>query len=275
MRSEFVSLLLQVIIIVSCFNENHALQVTESPIRKLVGKVKNGYNQRVAADPTFPQKSMAELFLAASTQLAAEIERRGSAQILPQFDFVLAGVLTAVFGKYYSMWCVAKTRADEVNDGKMNQSDAQLFQIKVPTNAFQATMLDGVTKPKLYQRIASFIVPVVPLFRAGFVASSIGYGIVRIMILLRAFLLPSFEVKTQNVNILFASVYTGVFMAIVSNIRYQVLQGFIEPLMDRLFRRVPIVHGLIVFAIRVGNGLLGSILAIAGMRRLGLQQVKS
>lgn len=221
MRSTVYFLFLPFLLAFTSCNKSYALQVVESPIRKIVGKVKNGYNQRVAADPTFPQKSMAELFLAASTQLAAEVERRGSDQILSQFDFVLAGVLTAVFGKYYSMWRVSPTRAGEVKNGKKMEGDIQFFRIKVPTNAFQTTMLDGVTKPKFHQRIASFIVPVVPLFQAGFIASSVGYGIVRIMILLRAFFLPSFEAKTQNVNVLFASVYTGAFMAIVSNIRYR------------------------------------------------------
>jgi hypothetical protein len=250
------------------------LQLTESPIRKLVANIQNGYRQRVAADPAFPQKSVTELFLAATTQLTAEIERRGSDQILVQFDFVLAGVLTAVFGKYYSMWKVAPTQAGRVHD-KKSDGDARLFQIKVPTNAFQTTMLDGVTTPILYQRLAAFIVPVVPLFRAGFIASSVGYGIVRIMILVRTLLLPSFKACTQNVNVLYASLYTGAFMAVVSNIRYQVLQGLIEPLVGRWFRRVPILHGSLIFLIRVGNGFLGSILAIAGMRQLGLQQVKS
>ncbi|GAX16205.1 hypothetical protein FisN_3Hh314 [Fistulifera solaris] len=274
MRSPSISLLLpSIFAFVSC--RCHALQLTESPTRKLVASIQNGYQQRVAADPAFPQKSVAELFLAATTQLTAEIERRGSDQILVQFDFVLAGILTAVFGKYYSMWKVAPTQAGPFHNKKKSEGDVQLFQIKVPTNAFQATMLDGVTKPKLYQRLAAFIVPVVPLFRAGFIASSVGYGVVRIMILIRTFLLPSFEASTQNVNVLYASLYTGVFMAVVSNIRYQVLQGLIEPLVGRWFHRFPILHGALIFLIRVGNGFLGSVLAIAGMRQLGLQQVKS
>lgn len=267
-RRTFSSLCL--LLTISNWDKCQALQL--NPIRQFVSNIQNGYKQRVAADSSFPQKSMAELFLAASTQLAAEIERRGSAQIFPEFDFVLAGVLTAVFGKYYSMWRVAPTRAEETNHPP--PGDVSFYERrKVPTNAFQPTLLDGVTPPTLSQRMASFLVPIVPLFRAGFLASSVGYGLVRIMIFLRSLLIPMFEAKTQNVNVLLASVYTGAFMAIVSNIRYQILQGLIEPFVDRL--RIPLIlRSSLIFVVRVGNGLIGSILAIAGMRRLGLQQVK-
>jgi len=60
-----------------------------------------GYQRRVAADPSFPQKSLTEVLLAAGTQLAAEWTRRGAHRLLPEADFVVPAILTAVFGKYY------------------------------------------------------------------------------------------------------------------------------------------------------------------------------
>lgn len=68
---------------------------------KWTNQLQKGYQQRVAADPTFPQKSITEVILAAGTQLAAEWNRRGADRLLPEIDFVMPGVLTAVFGKYY------------------------------------------------------------------------------------------------------------------------------------------------------------------------------
>ena len=73
----------------------------QSPIARLTNQVKTGYNRRVAADPSFAAKSVTEVILAAGTQLAAEWNRRGATRLLPEIDFVLPGVLTAVFGKYY------------------------------------------------------------------------------------------------------------------------------------------------------------------------------
>ena len=64
-------------------------------------QLSTGYKLRVAADPSFPAKSVTEVLLAAGTQLAAEWNRRGADRLLPEIDFVAPAVLTAIFGKYY------------------------------------------------------------------------------------------------------------------------------------------------------------------------------
>jgi hypothetical protein len=262
---------LAAIIFLQLTGHTSCLALQGNPIRSFANDVKIGYRQRVAADPSFGAKSVTEILLAAGTQFTAEWERRGS-QLLPEFDFVLAGVLTAVVGKYYSMWRVAPTAKGRQSRDVV--AEPTLFGMNVPTNAFQRTMMDGVTIPSLQQRVASFLVPVMPLFRAGFLASCAGYGLTAVMILLRSWLVPSFVQQTQNVNILHASLYTGAFMAVVSNVRYQLLQGLIEPVIDRGLSGIPILRAAFIFAIRTANGLLGSALAISGMRWLGLQRRK-
>ena len=64
-------------------------------------QLREGYQCRMAADPFFPQKSLTEVFLAAGTQFAAEWNRRGVERLIPEADFVVPAILTAVFGKYY------------------------------------------------------------------------------------------------------------------------------------------------------------------------------
>jgi hypothetical protein len=77
------------------------IEAYQSPLRRWSHDLKTGYKQRIAADPSFPAKSITELILAAGSQLTAEWNQRGSSRLLPEIDFVTPGVLTAVFGKYY------------------------------------------------------------------------------------------------------------------------------------------------------------------------------
>lgn len=53
-------------------------------------------------------------------------------------------------------------------------------------------MIDGIIKPNIFQRIGSLIVLIISLFRAGFIASIIGYKFIDIMTKLRTILLPSY-----------------------------------------------------------------------------------
>ena len=229
----------------------------------LAQNIKSQYVQRVAADPNFLSKSIAEILLAAGTQFIAEIGRRGKSNIITEIDFVIAGILTAIAGKYYSMWRVAPTLDQKDETEEVNHRD-------IPTNAFQTDQAYTLS-----QRGMAMLIPIPSLFRAGVIASTIGYGLTSILIAFRSLLVPSYVAKTQNVNIVYASMYTGGFMAIVSNIRYQLLQGIIEPkIIEKLFANFPVIKAAMIFLVRLGNGLLGSSIAIAGMKFFGLQKLK-
>ena len=180
------------------------------------------------------------------------------------------------------MWRVAKTLKLDEPSSKSGESiisesesvDVMLGNMPVPTNAFQPYMLDGTTRPLMKQRLGSFIAPMLPLFRAGIISSSVGYGIAALLIFIRSIIYPSYEAATRGINVLHASIYTGSFMAIVSNIRYQVLQGVLEPMIEFIFQRYPAIQSALIFLLRWLNGLLGSCLAISGMRYFGLQRLK-
>ena len=241
-------------------------------IRRVTSSISTGFQQRVEADPSFAMKSATELVLAAGTQLSAEWNRRG-ASLVPELDFVVAGVITAMVGKYYTMWRVAPTLLNDKVDA-VELAEATFGGVPVPTNAFQPTLVDGTTKPSFQQRVLSLFAPMRSLFQAGIVASSLGYGLTALLIGFRSYLMPTYVAATRNVNIVYASIYTGVFLALVSNLRYQVLQGIIEPRFIDKLRKYPLLHSVVTFVVRMANGFLGSVLAIMGMRMLGLQKMK-
>ena len=199
-------------------------------------------------------------------------------QTLPLYDCVLTSLDPVLLVLSNSMWRVARTlELEDLPSGEdehKKSKDMMLGSIPVPTNAFQPFMLDGVTRPSFRQRAGSLLAPIIPLFRAGVIASGLGYGFAALLVTIRSLLFPSYVAVTQRIDILHASIFTGCFMAVVSNLRYQVLQGIIEPAIDYTLQKSPLLRSVVVFVVRWANGLLGSLLSITGMKYFGLQKLK-
>ena len=105
------------------------------------------------------------------------------------------------------------------------------------------------------------------------IASTIGYGLTLLLIRLRTVLVPHYAVPTKPISVPLAAIYTGFFMAFVSNIRYQLLAGIVEPSIDGVFLRMEELGDrkgdrkkkylrqlkmLVIISVRWGNGILGS-----------------
>lgn len=147
-------------------------------VSSVTKSISYGYRARVAADPNFLIKSFLEVALAAGTQMMAEVSRRGAKGCITEIDFVVAGVLTAIAGKYYSSWRVAPTATpdgdgdgDETVTSTSVQSGTQKskdgFWSRVPTNAFQPYHLDGKTRPTVAERFGALLAPIPTLFEPG------------------------------------------------------------------------------------------------------------
>ncbi len=174
------------------------------------------------------------------------------------------------------------------------------------TNAFQRTSIDGRTVPTAMDRLAAYVSPMPSLFGAGALSSAFGYGLTSMIARVRSRVLPNYVVATRPVPVCPAALYTGAYVALVSNLRYQLLQGIVEPyLIDGSFSRIEDallgdddnmggdrgakskgmrmliwLKSLLgtsrrasIVLVRYANGVLGSWIAIRGMRILGLQRL--
>ena len=210
------------------------------PARPTRARLTDAWRARADADPRFRQKLALEAALACALQTTAEVQRRGRA-FGREADYVVAGLLTALAGKLVAAFQAAPSAAG-----------------KAPTNAFQSDLPWRV-------RVGAVVGPMPRLFGVGFAAAAVGYGLTDGLTRLRD-LCGVVVAAPPRVPILGAAVYTGLFVAFVSNGSHQILQGLVER--GWWWRR----RALVVVG-RAGRSLLASALAIRGMQLSGLQAV--
>lgn len=163
---------------------------------------------------------------------------------------VVAGVLTALAGKLFASFQAAPSAAGAAR----------------PTNAFQRNLAFD-------QRISAVVRPTPRLFALGFVAAALGYGLTALLSALRD-AVGAARAPPPPVNILGAAAYTGLFVAVVSNVTYQILQGLVEyRLVEPATTDAPKTRATLLFLGRAARSLLASSLAIRGMQLSGLQAV--
>ncbi|KAH9774367.1 hypothetical protein KPL71_013626 [Citrus sinensis] len=132
------------------------------------------------------------------------------------------------------------------------------FFFNCPDNAFQVAFAG--TSYSLLQRIGAIVV---------------GVGITNALINARKALDTSFAGEAEDVPIISTSVAYGVYMAVSSNLRYQVLAGVIEQrILEPLLHENKIILAAICFAFRTGNTFLGSLMWVDYARWVGIQKIR-
>lgn len=233
----------------------------------MAAKFGAGWSARVSTDAGFPFKLGTELVLAASLQFIAEYQLRGLAGCLREFDFVLAGILTALAGKGFSAWRVAPSSV--ISDATRGIEDSSWMNL--PTNPWQRG------KWTMEQRMRCAVQPIPLFFVVGCFSSLFGYGLTAVLSTIRSSLF-SFVPETRTVPLIPACLYTGAFLVCFSLPSFQVLQGILEPrVLEPLLEAVnapSAAKRVGLFVLRTARSLLGSTLAIRGMRLFGLQQLR-
>ncbi|KAJ8748746.1 hypothetical protein K2173_011300 [Erythroxylum novogranatense] len=228
-----------------------------------------GFKERLLADDLFLTKVSIECGVGIFTKTAAELERRRE-KFTKELDFVFADVVMAIIADFMLVWLPAPTVSLRPPLA-VSASPVAKFFYGCPDNAFQVALAG--TSYSFLQRIGAIMRNGAKLFAVGTGASLIGVGITNALINLRKTIDKSFAAEAEDVPVLSTSVAYGVYMAVSSNLRYQVLAGLIEQrILEPLLHQHKVILSAICFAVRTGNTFLGSLMWVDYARWVGIQK---
>eukprot|EP00244_Chara_vulgaris_P004653 TRINITY_DN1927_c0_g1_i1.p1 TRINITY_DN1927_c0_g1~~TRINITY_DN1927_c0_g1_i1.p1 ORF type:complete len:290 (-),score=53.41 TRINITY_DN1927_c0_g1_i1:1138-1986(-) len=249
------------------------LELEKSPFMRWLMQF-GGFRERLLADDLFLSKVIFECGIGVCTKTAAEYERRRD-RFMKELDFVFADLVMAIIADFMLVWLPAPTVALRSPIGKGANSFAKFF-FNCPDNAFQVA-LNGASYT-LLQRCGSIVRNGAKLFAVGTGASLVGTAATNGLIAVRCMLDPSSAASgegVEDVPILETSVAYGAYMAVSSNLRYQVLAGVVEQrILEPLLHRQKLALSLSSFAVRTANTFLGSLLWVDYAIWVGVQKVR-
>ncbi|KAI3472702.1 hypothetical protein Pfo_030968 [Paulownia fortunei] len=230
-----------------------------------------GFKERLLADDLFLAKVAMECGVGVFTKTAAEYERRRE-NFFNELEIVFADVVMAIIADFMLVYLPAPTVSLRpplaLNAGRLAK-----FFYRCPDNAFQVA-LPG-TSFSLLQRIGAIVRNGAKLFAVGTTSSLVGTVVTNTLINARKAVDHSSADEVENVPVLSTSVAYGVYMAVSSNLRYQVLAGVIEQrILEPLLHQHKLFLSAICFAVRTGNTFLGSLLWVDYARFIGIQKAQ-
>ncbi|CAA7388524.1 unnamed protein product [Spirodela intermedia] len=231
----------------------------------------SGFKERLLADDLFLTKVAIECGVGIFTKTAAEYERRRE-NFMKELDFVFADVVMAIIADFMLVWLPAPTVSLRPALSFSAGPIAKFFY-GCPDNAFQVALAG--THYSFLQRIGAIVRNGTKLFVVGTGASLIGTGVTNALMKARKALDKDFAGEAEDVPILSTSAAYGLYMAVSSNLRYQVLAGVVEQrVLEPLLHNQKLVLSALCFAVRTGNTFLGSLLWVDYARWIGVQKIR-
>ncbi|CAO2832967.1 unnamed protein product [Amaranthus hypochondriacus] len=228
-----------------------------------------GFRERLLADDLFLAKVAMECGVGIFTKTAAEYERRRE-NFFKELEVVFADVAMAVIADFMLVYLPAPTIALR-QPLALNAGPITKFFHNCPDNAFQIAL--GGASYSLIQRVGAIVRNGAKLFAVGTTSSLVGTSITNAVINARKAVDKSAADEVENVPILSTSVGYGVYMAVSSNLRYQILAGVIEQrILEPMFHNQKLILSALCFAVRTGNTFLGSLLWVDYARWIGIQK---
>ncbi|KAK1318292.1 hypothetical protein QJS10_CPB04g00313 [Acorus calamus] len=230
-----------------------------------------GFKERLLADDLFLAKVAMECGVGIFAKTAAEWERRRE-NFFNELDFVIADVVMAIIADFMLVWLPAPTVSLRAPIS-FGAGPISKFFYSCPDNAFQVALAG--TSYSLLQRICAIVRNGSKLFAVGTISSLVGTGATNLLINARNSSDKDIAGEAEDVPILATSAAYGVYMAVSSNLRYQVLAGVIEQrILEPLLHEHRLLLSAMCFAVRTGNTYLGSLMWVDYARLIGIQKVR-
>ncbi|XP_073288485.1 protein RETICULATA-RELATED 4, chloroplastic-like isoform X1 [Primulina huaijiensis] len=230
-----------------------------------------GFKERLLADDLFLAKVGIECGVGLFTKTAAEYQKRKD-KFFNELEIVFADVVMAIIADFMLVYLPAPTVSLRpplaLNAGRLAR-----FFYSCPDNAFQVA-LSG-TSFSLLQRVGATARNGAKLFAVGATSSLVGTVVTNAFINARKAVEHSAEDEVENVPVISTSVGYGIYMAISSNLRYQMVAGVIEQrILDPMLHQHKLLLSALCFAVRTGNTFLGSLLWVDYARLIGIQKAQ-
>ncbi|EEF48918.1 conserved hypothetical protein [Ricinus communis] len=230
-----------------------------------------GFKERLLADDLFLAKVGIECGVGIFTKTAAEYNRRRE-NFFKELEIVFADVVMAIIADFMLVYLPAPTVSLRPPLAGTAGPIAKFFH-NCPDNAFQVALAG--TSYSLLQRLGAIVRNGAKLFAVGTTSSLVGTAVTNALINARKAVDKSSAGEVENVPIVSTSVAYGVYMAVSSNLRYQVLAGVIEQrILEPLLHQHKLMLSAICFAVRTGNTYLGSLLWVDYARLIGIQKAQ-
>ncbi|XP_073156762.1 protein RETICULATA-RELATED 4, chloroplastic-like [Henckelia pumila] len=228
-----------------------------------------GFKERLLADDLFLAKVGIECGVGLFTKTAAEYQKRKD-KFFKELEIVFADVVMAIIADFMLVYLPAPTVSLRpplaLNAGRVAK-----FFYNCPDNAFQVA-LSG-TSFSLLQRVGAIARNGAKLFAVGTTSSLVGTVATNAFINARKAVEHSAEDEIENVPVLTTSVGYGIYMAVSSNLRYQMVAGVIEQrILEPMLHQHKLLLSALCFAVRTGNTFLGSLLWVDYARLIGIQK---
>ncbi|KAG7550434.1 Protein RETICULATA-related [Arabidopsis thaliana x Arabidopsis arenosa] len=228
-----------------------------------------GFRERLLADDLFMAKLAMECGVGIFTKTAAEYERRRE-NFFNELEVVFADVAMAIIADFMLVYLPAPTVSLRPPLALTAGGISKFFH-NCPDNAFQVA-LSG-TSYTLLQRLGAITRNGAKLFAVGTTSSLVGTAITNAFIKARRAVDQTSEGEIETVPIVSTSVAYGVYMAVSSNLRYQIVAGVIEQrLLEPMLHQHKLALSALCFAVRTGNTFLGSLLWVDYARLIGIQK---